>query len=64
MPGCPRAAGPAWRAFPVGAGPAGSGFAARAGTRVTGKRPSGSHGQGRDNPLQGDASLCAPVARR
>lgn len=63
--GCPRTAGRAWRAFPVGAGPAWRGSAARgearqgrAGTRVTGKRPSGSHGQVRNNLLEGDASFC------
>lgn len=71
MSGCSRAAGRTWRVFPVGAGPAWRGSAARgeagrggAGTRVTGKRPSGSHGQVRNNLLEGVASLSALMARR
>lgn len=49
--------------FPLGPGRPGVGLRpearqGRAGTRVTGKSPSGSHGQVRNNLLEGDASFC------
>lgn len=55
--------------FPLGPGRPGVALRAEAGqggagTRVTGKRPGGSHGQVRNSLLEGDASCCTLVSQK